>query len=249
MSSTSETGHAKNLSNFEALITFCSGYGSSYNPSRETLTIAGLKALLAGAKMSYQLAIITNESFNKATNDRRVAFKDLKTLSTKIVNALAVSGASDLTVNNARTINRKLQGTRASAANSKPTPTTDLTAPVPTTKTISSSQQSFDSIIEHFSKLIENISQEATYKPNEIELKTDTLKANLELLTNSNTAIMSGYTNWSNARIVRNSTLYGPLTGLVPVALAVKQYVKSLYSASSAQFNQVNGLEFKTRKD
>ena len=205
--------------------------------------------MLAEAKNSLRECVVTNESFNKATNDRRTAFKDLKTLSTQIVNALAVSGASELTINNAKTINRKLHGTRASAVNSKPTPATGLEAPMPTNKNISSSQQSFDSMIEHFSKLIENVSQDANYEPNEVELKTETLKADLALLNNTNSALLTGYTNWSNARIIRNNTLYGPLTGMVQTALDVRKYVKSVYNASSPQFNQLNGLEFKTRKD
>ena len=248
MSSTSETGHAINVANFEALITACIGYGPTFNPSKVALTIAGMRLLLAEAKSSLQQSIVTNESFNKATNDRKMAFKDLKSLSTKIVNALAVSGASELTINNAKTINRKMHGTRASGPIVKPTPPTDINAPVPTNKYISSSQQSFNSLIEHFTKLVENVSQDANYNPNEIELKTKTLKANLEHLNSTNTALLTSYNNWSNARLLRNTALYGPLTGLVPIALAVKLYVKSVY-ASGAQFKQVNGIKFRTRKD
>ena len=39
MASNSETGHAKNVANFEDLISFCNGYGATYNPSKEALTI------------------------------------------------------------------------------------------------------------------------------------------------------------------------------------------------------------------
>ena len=35
MPSTSETGHAKNVANFEDLISFCNGYGATYNPSKD----------------------------------------------------------------------------------------------------------------------------------------------------------------------------------------------------------------------
>lgn len=50
MPSTSETGHAKNIANFETLISFCIGYGSSYNPSKEALKVANLQAILTTAK-------------------------------------------------------------------------------------------------------------------------------------------------------------------------------------------------------
>ncbi len=42
MPSTSETGHAKNVANFETLISFCTGYGTTYNPSRDALKVANL---------------------------------------------------------------------------------------------------------------------------------------------------------------------------------------------------------------
>jgi hypothetical protein len=47
MASTSETGHAKNVANFEDLISFCNGYGVSYNPSKAILQIGNLTPSLA----------------------------------------------------------------------------------------------------------------------------------------------------------------------------------------------------------
>jgi hypothetical protein len=44
MPSTSETGHAKNVTHFEQLISFCTGYGGVYNPSKVTLTLPELTA-------------------------------------------------------------------------------------------------------------------------------------------------------------------------------------------------------------
>lgn len=34
MASTSETGHAKNVANLQDLISFVTGYGATYNPTR-----------------------------------------------------------------------------------------------------------------------------------------------------------------------------------------------------------------------
>jgi hypothetical protein len=42
MASTTETGHAKNVANFEDLISFCTGYGASYNPSKASIKLAAL---------------------------------------------------------------------------------------------------------------------------------------------------------------------------------------------------------------
>jgi hypothetical protein len=249
MPSTSETGHAKNVANFEDLISFCNGYGATYNPSKDALTIAKLKELQTNAKASLQQAKTNKTSFDNATNARQLAFKDLKPLATKVVNALAVSGATALAVADAKTINRKIQGAKANGGTKTPTTPADPNAPTPTDKTISTSQQSYDSMIDHFTKMIETVSQDANYKPNETELKVATLQTKLDSLKSSNTDLVNGFTNWSNARINRNTTLYNPLTGLVQTALEVKKYVKSVFGASSPQFKQVSGLEFTNVKD
>ena len=248
MPSTSETGHAKNIANFEDLISFCTGYGTSYNPSKESLTIAKLKELQTQAKDILQQTKITKTNFDNATNARQIAFNDLKPLATKIVNALAVSGASDLVIADAKIINRKIQGAKANGAKKEITTPTDPNTPTPTDKTISTSQQSYDSIIDHFTKLLETITQESNYKPNENELKIDAIKARLENMKSTNTDLINAYTNWSNTRIQRNAILYSPLTGLVQTALEVKKYVKSVFGATSPQYKQVSGLVFNVIK-
>ena len=142
MPSISETGHAKNVANFEDLISFCNGYGATYNPSKDALTITKLKDLQTTAKASLQQAKTNKTSFDNATNARQLAFKDLKPLATKVVNALALSGATALAVADAKTINRKIQGAKANGGTKTPTPPANPNAPIPTDKTISTSQQS-----------------------------------------------------------------------------------------------------------
>ena len=248
MPSTSETGHAKNVANFEDLISFCNGYGASYNPSKEALKIANLQTQLTSSQNVLKEVKTSQTAFNNATNARMDIFKPLKSLATKIINALDATDASAETVKDARTINRKLQGQRATPKTSTTTPPVEGETPLPD-KTISSSQQSYDQQIEHFDKLIELLASDSNYKPNEADLTVAAIQAKLAALKTANTAVVDTYTNWSNSRIARRTTLYNPLTGLVNTALDVKKYVKSIYGATSPQYKQVSKLEFKTRKD
>lgn len=50
MASTSETGHAKNVANFQDLIEFVTGYGATYNPSKQSLKPSNLVALKVSAE-------------------------------------------------------------------------------------------------------------------------------------------------------------------------------------------------------
>jgi hypothetical protein len=244
MASTSETGHAKNVANFEDLISFCNGYGSSYNPSKAILQIGNLTTLHTNAQISIGKVTSAKNAFVVATNDRQTAFDPLRKLCTRIVNALDATDATDKLVKDAKTINNKIQGKRADIKANKPK-TADSEAAED--KTISVSQQSYDALIDNFAKLIDLVGTEPTYIPNETDLQISTLQTNLGNLKTTNTAVVNAYTNYSNARITRNNILYAPTSGLVDIALEVKKYVKSVFGATSPQFKQVSKLEFKKR--
>jgi hypothetical protein len=109
----------------------------------------------------------------------------------------------------------------------------------------STSQQSYDSLIEDLSNLINALSAEPLYIPNEADLKVTALQTLLTDLKAKNTAVINTYTTYSNARIDRNKILYTDNTGLVDLVLEVKKYVKSVFGASSPQYKQVSGIKFK----
>lgn len=50
MASTTETGHAINVANFEDLIAFATGYGSNYNPTQNRIKLPALNTLHTNAK-------------------------------------------------------------------------------------------------------------------------------------------------------------------------------------------------------
>ena len=250
MASTSETGHDKNVANFENLISFCVGYGAAYNPSKNSLKVPQLQTQSASCKLNIVSVTNSKIAFNNATNVRMVVF-DIKKLATRLVSALDVTNASKELVKDAKTVNAKIQsgGKLTKADAGKNAKAIDPNAPViDTPKTISNSQLSYSNIIEHFSKLIAILSTEPTYVPNENDLKIVTLNTQLTNLKNANTAVINAYTTYSNSLIARNLSLYNPTNGLCATAKEVKAYVKSVFGATSPQYKQVSGIEFKIIK-
>jgi len=239
MASTSETGHAKNIANFQDLIAFVTGYGATYNPSKNALKLPQLNTLVTTSQGNLTDVITKNTAYNNSVNDRIIAFDGLKALSTRLVNALETTDAPKEKVSDAKGFNRKIQGKRASTS---VTPT-DPSTPAPAT--ISASQQSYDQQIQHFAGLVSVLQSETSYTPNENELKIVTLTAKQANLVAKNNAVSTAYTNISNSRINRNKTLYEDVTGMVSVATEVKKYIKSVFGASSPEFAQVKGIEFK----
>lgn len=237
-----ETGHAKNAANFEDLISFCIGYDAIYNPSKKSIQIAELNILYSNTKTTLANVIITKTAFSNATNTRQTAFKQLKKLCTRIINALDATDASDKLIKDAKTINNKIQGKRSNQKNKSLTTSEKSETE---SKTISVSQQSYDNLIENFAKLIEIINSESTYTPNESDLKITTLINVLTTLKNTNTTVINAYTNYSNAIIKRNHILYESQNGLINTAISVKKYIKSVFGTTSPQFKQISGLTFK----
>ncbi|MFC3159646.1 hypothetical protein SAMN05443633_11327 [Chryseobacterium arachidis] len=238
--STSETGHAKNIANFQDLISFCKGYGTNYNPVKEELKIPNLEALYQNALLSLEDTYSKKISFNSATNQRAEAFKNLNPLATKIINALAVSETNPIMLNNAKSFNKKLQGTQKT----KPQTTIAEEETEQVTKSISTSQQSYNSKINNFSNLIQVLMQSEAYNPNEEDLKVSSLQNKLLNIKDKNTALIIAYTEYSNARILRDQVLYHTTTGLFQTAKEIKQYVKSVFGATSPQYRQISGIQF-----
>ena len=243
MASTSEVGHAKNVANFQDLIEFVTAYGATYNPSKNSLKLPQLIALKASADATLTDVITKNTNYNNKVNERITAFSGLKSLSTRLVNALQTTDATTETIGNAKTFNRKMQGKKASSSQ---TPT-DPNTPAP--NTISTSQQSYDQLIQHLAGLTSVLEAETSYTPNETDLQVATLQTKIADLTAKNTAVATAYASISNSRIARNETLYSSSTGLVETANEVKKYIKSVFGASSPQFAQVKGIQFKVIKN
>lgn len=238
MAPISESGHAKNCANFQDLLAFVTGYGATYNPTKSTLKIPQLNTISTTAQTKLADVITKNTAYNNAVNERRIAFRGLKTLSTRLISALETTNASKEKISNAKSFNRKLQGRRASTTL---TPT-EVNTPAPST--ISTSQQSYDQLIQHFSALISVLQSETSYLPNENDLKVATLLAKQADLTTKNNAVATAYTTISNSRIVRDKTLYDNTTGLVDIASDVKKYIKSVYGTTSPEYAQVKGIPF-----
>lgn len=242
MSSTSETGHAKNVANFQKLIDFVTDYGTDYQPSKKNLQLPALTTLKTAAADAISDVLTKNTLYNGKVNDRLEAFKGLRSLSTRLVNALQSTDASPETIKDAKVFNKKIQGKRSAT---RETPVDPGSVPP---NTISTSQQSYDQLIQHFSGLKSLLENEPSYSPNEVDLQITSLDTLTADLTDKNTEVSKSYTKVSNARIARNKTLYTEAESLVETANDVKKYIKSVFGATSPEVAQVKGLEFRKVK-
>ena len=243
MASTIETGHAKNVAIFQQLTLYITGFGTAYNPSNPALSLAALQQLLAQAEAAVEQVNAAIPAHKNAISAREAAFKPFNTLITRVINALYASEVSTPIKQNARTLVRKLQGTRAPVKATTHEPQEENTeAKEPCT--ISSAQLSYTNRLNTFDQLIKLLASLPEYAPNEEDIKLPVLKALAVDLRAKNTACNNAKVAIDNARMARNRALYTPLTGLVDVALDAKTYIKSLFGATSPEYKLVGKIDF-----
>ena len=243
MASTSETGHAKNVANFEKLIAETSAFGENFNPSKATLKLTALNTQLATAKAAIAAVNSAEPAYKNAVSARDAAFAPLGKLITRINNALKASDTTVQEDESALTLVRKLQGRRATAKKTEDEKKA-LAAEGKEVVEISSSQMSFDSRLDNFDKLIKLLSSIPAYAPNEADLKVEALTALYNDLKAKNMAVINAETPLSTARIARNEVLYKQNTGIVDISVDVKNYVKSVFGATSPQYKLISNLKF-----
>ena len=109
MSSNSEVGHAKNVANLQKLteqvITF-----TNYNPPIDNLKVANLQTLYTTASTKLTEVEDKRHANKNAITVRQSAFENLKSTSTKIINHLGILGLLEGTLDQAKSLNRVIQG-------------------------------------------------------------------------------------------------------------------------------------------
>ena len=236
MASTSETGHAKNVDNLGLLISNIASYGDRYKPTKPSILLEALKKMEADGRAAVLAVNDAMPIYSRATIERDNAFAPLGQLVTRSLNSLRASSSSEQTDEAASAIVRKIRGNRTTA---KAAAATDVKV-----ATVSTSQQSYDSVIDNYERYIQYIAATPEYAPNEEDIKLPVLKALAVDLRAKNTACNNAKVAIDNARMARNRVLYTPLTGLVDVALDAKTYIKSLFGSTSPEYKQVAKIDF-----
>lgn len=244
MSKTYETSYAKNVANFENLLSKVQEFGDQYNPSWSAIQLSNLtdqlnKARQALDELNAQLAM------QKGTiTARNTAFLAMKKLATRVLSAAKSLNITPQEIDNLKSLNRNIQGSKSTKA---PTETITTEAGETITKRhISNSHQGFDSLLDAFQKLIKQLASIPQYRPNEGELSTAVLESYYIDLLTKNQEVILWNTNISSSRISRNAILFKEKEGLSDLSKAVKNYIKSLCGSEDPRYKQISKISIRT---
>ena len=244
MPSTSEVGHAKNVANLQKLIEQITVY-TLYNPPVTNLTAPNLTALYSTACTKLNEVEEKRNANKNAISLRQDAFADLKSKSTKIINHLDILGLSQGILDQAKSLNRLIQGNTKKA-----TTTTEegSNPPLGESKTASTSRQSYTQMADNFGILLQLLATIPNYNPNEDELKLVSLTAYHASLMSSTQTVDQTEAELNSKLIERDQLLYADGTGLYSIAQNVKKYVKSVYGAGSPEYTNISSIKFTNPK-
>ena len=232
MASTSEVGHAKNVANLQKLTEQITAY-TLYNPPVPTLEIANLQALYTSAVAKLAEVEDSRIANKAAIANRQVAFENLKPLATRIINLLDILGVQQGVLDQAKTLNRSIQGYTNRAA-----------TPGEEGSTVSTSRQSYTQQAEIFGNLIRLLESIPAYTPNEDDLKVPSLTAYHQSLVDATQPVDQTEAALKVKMIERDALLYTDGTGIYDIAQKVKKYVKSVYGGDSPEYFNVSSIKF-----
>jgi hypothetical protein len=235
MSSQSEKGHYKNVVNLKALKTFAIGLGVDYTPQKDSLKLTFLETLVLETTQLHEEVKDQDNTVAIAVDNRQLVFENIKPLATRIINTMGSTNVNAKTIEDAKPINAKIQGTRIDKKK-----TIDDTEK----NTISVSRQSYDSLYENFRSLVNLLEQDSKYNPIEADLNIVGLIAKKEEMLQANENVSSENYTLENRRILRDKRFYKDEDCLINVAKGVKKYIRGKYGINSPQFAQIKGLKF-----
>ncbi|MEI7596068.1 MAG: hypothetical protein WCK02_10000 [Bacteroidota bacterium] len=224
-----ETGHAKNLANFEAIVANAVALGTIYNPARVALKLPALQAVAVNAKSASSAVNAALPAYKNAVSARKVAFEPLNKCVSKILNFMLACDTPTQVDDTIKTLVRKIQGKRTSTKlDEEELKAKSILKGVKVTQ-ISASQMGFDNRLDNFDKLVKLIASISQYVPNESDLKVTSLNLMYADLKAKNTAVLSAAIALKTSRLLRDEVFYKPIIGMADLSADVKLYVKSLY--------------------
>ena len=221
----------KNMQSLDKVIRICTGLGGTYNPGQQNLRVEALINLLNNASNADASVSKARSEFEIATNTREVMFEGVPKLAARILSELKSSNVLEQTVADARAITRKMTGRKASR---DPVPSEPAAQEQPRKRRARG--QTFISVANNFSKLLQNLKDVPNYNPNTPDLKVDALQSMVDQLHAANNRVEDARVKFLNARIERNNVFYLAAGNVCDTTSAVKLKVQAICGRASETY-------------
>ena len=116
----SETGHNINVAHLNQLNEMIITFGDKYNPAKNRIKLVELQTLYATGNQEIAKVQTAKNNYSTKVDDREGIFKNVKKFSTQIIGIMSGTNVSKALIKDAKSINKKIQGTRIDNPNTPP---------------------------------------------------------------------------------------------------------------------------------
>jgi hypothetical protein len=236
-----ESGHAKNVANFEQVIIILTALGMVYNPGQALILLAALQTKLIEAK-AVLAAVDTAEAEKRLrVNDIQAEEAELGKFMVNIKRTVEVElNDPAFTAEIQSIINRSRPKSRDTGLIDDP-----LTPEDESRTAHSMSQSSRDNQIAGLADIIALLRLRIDFKTNDAEYTLAAIEARFDALTAKNNAAKASNANLGNALDARDAVLYDEETGIIKLVKLIKNQLAVKPGRESTAYQQINALEFR----
>lgn len=235
------------VGNFGKAVSFINDLGPVYNPSKASIQVAALEALLTQAEESMKAADVSRTAYEESRHARSEVFDTVPQLSRRIISAMRANGAGADTLRDMKDLHRRFrsQGMKP-AADTSPAQTSPDGNVSEVKKKRTLSQLDLDSKIGNFHRLVTKVSAFQQYKPNEEDLQLAVLEQKLRSMKSTNEAVIKNFVTMKRCYQTVDSLLYGP-DGIYLRMVDIKAYVESVFGYRSDKHKMLLSLKFRSK--
>ena len=234
MASSTESGHAVNVANFDTLIQKCSVL-PSWSPSNTALLIPTLIVQHTDCKNSLDSFNTLVAAAKTPINQNHDLFEPLNKLTTRIVNFFDSTMASTQAKKDARGMANDIRGYNAKKPKGL----------APDAEWVSQSHQSMVQKANKFKELIDFLTADGNYTPNEVALQLPTLTTLWNQFNTSLASLAAILAPIDQAEASMYRLIYGSPSGMIDMAMLAKKYAKALMGAQAIEVKAIMGIKFR----
>jgi hypothetical protein len=228
----------KTAGSFDKVLESCKSIGERYQPKTQSLSITALSEMSDRSQQTKQAVISTRAAYRLAVNSRQESFAGIPTLSVRVVDMLASSGASQQDLADANSLKTQLHRSTRKSKSSPKVKTESGSVPAKR----AAARKHFEMRTETFASLVRIIERIETYGPNENDLKLCALTRKLDELTGKSREVEIAEIAFNKARKERQQLVFGP-QGVNYTLQAVKRYVRGAFGGNSTEASQMSDAD------
>ncbi len=235
-----ESGHTKNVANFETVIIVLLGLGAVYNPNQALIILTALQTKLTEAKAAIAATDTAEANKTVTADEAQAEFEDLYRYAVNIKRTAEVElNDAAFTADLQNLVNNFASGSRDTGLPDDP-----LTPEDESRTARSTSQRSRDSLIAHLAEILALLKTRTDFNPTDTQYGVAAVEAKLAALTAKNNAAKTAVAVLGNANDARDAILYDEETGVLKLVKLIKTQLTLKPGKDSAAYQQINALEF-----